>query len=920
MPKQIYKIDQFHGGLNNHSDPRDIDDIQQSTLEDVMVDSLGQITMMGVQSGSDIATAGSVNGIGGTMKAGYGIHAWKSDYTGAENKGGVNRPNPGDAGEATTGDDYVAMYDGDDGQVWVYSAAEDTWDDDVSLSAGNGLIDIGSSTTADAKPTFYSMEGGLRVSDGNHALNNNSKWYQYIDRTLFKSIANTVVNDGWFDYDQYVSAPNNTSQWDGTISAFSITDGATYTPSLSAAATQFITSNDLADNAVVDFISKIEVTVTITTTGYSGGVIPGETDFQSDFTLTVGSGGSSSATDFNGVAGTSHQITSQSEQGNMTASGTKAIVYTFNLGDHYHNGSADGQVFSGAGAGDTANGVRASLVSTDSGKLLSSTLITAVSVTEGAINSTEHSSLDTGGNPNVFLEVNIGAAPTSPIVASGWDTIWQHGVSFIYDGNQESLIRTLYDGTDIEANRQQSVTDPSFAPITKLYIEHGTSASFNRRITGVVWYVRDSSGDLFSPWTAQIEYDLIKGVARVLASGKEFDVQFNAEFSEYFFEVDHDYLATPNLVDTYLSRTGVDDSVASIKSNYATATIAGRRVYIGNVKILNEDGSTEIKGDAMLKSPPNKFDIFPSNSIVEASISDGESIVKLETFADRILQYKQDTLYIINISQDIEFLEDVHKYKGVKHPSMVCKTDFGIAWVNELGCYLYDGKQVINLLEKGGRKLISDSVWQTFILESSTRSSMIGYIPEKRHLIITKSNLAATNSGDVFLYDMVTGSWTFGDSRMSDSLKSNFIVHQNKLCYMVTNNSNGFLNWNTAVASSDQLQIVTKDIDFGEPGRNKKVYKVLVTYDTGNAASNVQVDYDVDGGTTFPYDFANGTNFASTELATANGWKIAELKPDTSSEANNIKSFRLRFATDGTVPSGFRINDISIIYRAKPPR
>ena len=34
---------------------------------------------------------------------------------------------------------------------------------------------------------------------------------------------------------------------------------------------------------------------------------------------------------------------------------------------------------------------------------------------------------------------------------------------------------------------------------------------------------------------------------------------------------------------------------------------------------------------------------------------------------------------------------------------MFCKTDFGIAWVNDLGCYLYDGRQVINLIEKGGQ-------------------------------------------------------------------------------------------------------------------------------------------------------------------------------------------------------------------------
>ena len=83
------------------------------------------------------------------------------------------------------------------------------------------------------------------------------------------------------------------------------------------------------------------------------------------------------------------------------------------------------------------------------------------------------------------------------------------------------------------------------------------------------------------------------------------------------------------------------------------------------------------------------------------------------------------------------------------------------------------------------------------------------------------------------------------------------------------------------------------------------------------------VDYDVNGGTTFPYDFQNGTNFSSNKLVAANGWQQAELKPDNSSEANNVFSFRLRFqidASSGTVPAGFEINDITIIYRLKNVR
>ena len=81
------------------------------------------------------------------------------------------------------------------------------------------------------------------------------------------------------------------------------------------------------------------------------------------------------------------------------------------------------------------------------------------------------------------------------------------------------------------------------------------------------------------------------------------------------------------------------------------------------------------------------------------------------------------------------------------------------------------------------------------------------------------------------------------------------------------------------------------------------------------------VDYDINGGTTFPYDFQNGTNFSSNKLAAANGWQQATLKPDTSSEANNIFSFRLRFQMNtSSVPAGFEINDITIVYRLKSIR
>ena len=144
---------------------------------------------------------------------------------------------------------------------------------------------------------------------------------------------------------------------------------------------------------------------------------------------------------------------------------------------------------------------------------------------------------------------------------------------------------------------------------------------------------------------------------------------------------------------------------------------------------------------------------------------------------------------------------------------------------------------------------------------------------------------------------------------------TNLVVDwNNDLIHASVSDTGTFYKWDDSADDSDAMLISTKDIDFGQPGQKKNVYKVIVTYQSGNSTTNVQVDYGVDGDTSFSYDFT------VPELPAANGWQTAELIPDVASEAKNIKSIRLRFATDGTVPAAFEINDITICYRLKGKR
>ena len=909
MPKQIYKIDQFHGGLNTNADPRDIAENELSAAQDLMVDELGKIRMMG-----GAPSHGTINAFGSTtINPGYGLFQFSHDRVDGHTGGStISATNDDD-----TGADYLVFSDADTtGYVYIYSN-----EDDGTGSPIRGLTD---NTSGLRKDVFYSIDGALRVCDADFKNTNSSKWYGYIDRILFQSISDTVPTDQWYLAAQDISSPSDDSQFDQAIEALGTTDGHSLTVSGISAQFSESTEDALFDGGVLNMMGGIAVTVTITTASFSD--IPDYEDFAATFSITTGSANLSSNA-FLGTLGQSHKTDVKSEYAVASSGSTKDVTYTFSFGDYYHDGSTVGDDFVN---GETGFGIRTEIVSgsTTYGSKIASVVLKSVVITEQTLSdNNSHAATADGGlsSNNLHLEAQF-AAPDSGI-ALGWGKVWEHGVSFIYDEKQESLVRRMFDSTASDTTEHDNTAQPTYCPTAKIYVKHGTGSSFNRRITGAVWYIRESSGgSTANDWAAQIEYDFIKGVSIVLSSGYEADCTFNQHAEEYEFEVDQDNLLSPNLTDTYTSRTGVSSDETAIKARFSTSSIVGRRVYVGNVKITKEDGTTEIKTDAMIKSPVNSFDVFPSNGLVEASINDGESIVKLEEFADRILQFKQSTLYIINVSQDIEFLEDVYKHKGVDHPGAVCKTDYGVAWVNKLGCYLYDGKQVINLLEKGGRQMIKDATtgdsdsWEDFITESATSNSIIGYIPKKRQLIVVKDVDGTSRGGDIFLYDMVTGSWVQGYDKVrpgADTHKTNFVTDSNGDLLVAMGTAGAVHVWDDAPDGSSFLRIKTKDIDFGFPGVRKKIYKVLVSY-KGDADS-VKVEYGVNGET----DIGDLKQFNSDDTPLLDkssaenleSWHTAELKPTTSSEANNIYSIRLWVTV--TAGAGFAINDISVVYRMK---
>jgi len=154
MPKQVHKIEQFHGGINSSSDPRDILDNESTALVDAMVDEVGTIRTIGSNiPQSDVSTDKLLDNIAAlTGVPGAGLFVFKHDRLGAEDAG---------SNEAETGDNYIAFYADDDPNIWIYSLATDDWN--------TGIDFLGKTTSDAARPVFTSIDGALRISSGEHS-------------------------------------------------------------------------------------------------------------------------------------------------------------------------------------------------------------------------------------------------------------------------------------------------------------------------------------------------------------------------------------------------------------------------------------------------------------------------------------------------------------------------------------------------------------------------------------------------------------------------------------------------------------------------------------------------------------------------------------------------------------------------------
>ena len=495
-----------------------------------------------------------------------------------------------------------------------------------------------------------------------------------------------------------------------------------------------------------------------------------------------------------------------------------------------------------------------------------------------------------GSDVKLYIFPDAGLGFNVQVLASGSDgTIpagtYEFAQTFIYDGVQESLPTVMTGLTTVSANN-------------RLTLSIAASHGYDERITGGRIYFRDSTSK--GEFQLVAEIDLTYG-CRTNLEAKH--VGWSTIYSQASFLFCTVAIQDPN-VDTYSSLNGYNADLSSISigntgEGYKTSVVSNRRRFVANVKSINEKGQTVVQSDRLMYSEINRFDTFPPTNFIDIGINDGEDFVKIESYADRLLAYKNKTLYVINIGGGSDtqwFLESEHKNMGVDFHAAVVKTEFGVAWVNKNGLFFYDGSQIRNLQNK-----ILESQWTDFV----NSDTMIGYEPTNKHLVVVRdADNEGTDNGDAYIYSFISNSFTFAETLFADNNKSNLITdaHGNMIAKTGTAQMDSY---NGVGTGGTKFDIKLKDDDFGLPNVVKKIYGVTIEYASNAANSNgVKYFYTNDSGT------KQGTANAGDLASTSNDLDVNRITFGTPLLAS---SFQVQLDLDGN--SVHKINSVGVEYR-----
>ena len=400
------------------------------------------------------------------------------------------------------------------------------------------------------------------------------------------------------------------------------------------------------------------------------------------------------------------------------------------------------------------------------------------------------------------------------------------------------------------------------------------------------------------------------------------------EFNEWdsSFEASTIFEGPPKF-STYALESGYPDGVIDINARWKYSSTNNRVVYIGNVQqpIDSNQSLDNWNNGKILKGVPGRAGGFADNQFIDLELKE-DYITGMTSIGDRLLVFTKKKLFVVNVAQDIEFLEDEFNMLGVDSPAQFCVMEDGLAIVNGHGLYYFSPNlkdPATNLSEK-----IFPTIKFDFDSYGKSKSGVV-YEPLKKILSVfvndtpyvlywswkTKTFVGQTATNSLLRQPIsntvhATPYLTLNPSNVPSIMAiykaaNSFIYHVDY--YGCTNDgTEGVITVAENNIIRPSREFITGTIYCGDINRKKKFYKLYFNAHNTAGSNKGLVSYSLDKGAnwTTPSGQDNGNTVSEGENSitlNAIGKHITIKIESPSSEINSAQTY----------------SDISLVYRER---
>ena len=233
----------------------------------------------------------------------------------------------------------------------------------------------------------------------------------------------------------------------------------------------------------------------------------------------------------------------------------------------------------------------------------------------------------------------------------------------------------------------------------------------------------------------------------------------------------------------------------------------------GLFKAVTFDTSSD--ASLILKSAVGRAGGFSDTTYIDLEFG-GDTLKVLETIGDRLFAFSQNQLTVINVAQDIEFVESTLPGQGVNLHRQVCKFNDMLAFVNSSGVYMFNGEGIVNISDL---KLMS-AAWSD--------DNCAAIFDAKRTMLVIWS--AASKQ---YYYSPIFQQWVGESAVASEMPTTNASIADKQYSYykIGTGNDVRILGADSVAADSANrdVELITGKISCGNIAQRKNFYKLYIT-------------------------------------------------------------------------------------------